>query len=187
MVIMTDDPQALEKLNKKLNALTMLQETMKEVNAVIRSSKSEEAKIEFIMQKCSYSRDVAYQMLHPRESWQEPGFPSYRLTNNSAEIRRIKQRIASVSKYQKEVEAVEANGELSEFPFPGGKIVDNVPENRLQIFFDGKPEKEIRDKLKHHGFRWAPSSGAWQSFRHSYTLDWAKQEFNAESNQEQTA
>ena len=57
MPIMTDDPQALEKLNKKLNALTMYQETMKAVNTVIRSSKSEEAKIEFIMQKCSYSRD----------------------------------------------------------------------------------------------------------------------------------
>lgn len=141
MPIMTDDPQALEKLNKKLNALTMYQETMKAVNTVIRSSKSEEAKIEFIMQKCSYSRDEAYQMLHPRESWQEVGFPSYRLTNNSAEIRRLKQRIAAVSKYQKEVETVEANGELPEFPFPGGKIVDNAPENRLQIFFDGKPEK----------------------------------------------
>ncbi len=186
MVIMTDDPQALEKLNQKLNALTMLQETMKEVNAVIRSSKSEESKIEFIMQKCSYSRDVAYQMLHPRESWQEVGFPSYRLTNNSAEIRRIKQRIATVSKYQKEVEAVEAAGELPEFPFPGGKIVDNAPENRLQIFFDDKPEKEVRDKLKHRGFRWAPSNGAWQSFRHPYTLEWAKQEFKVETKQEQT-
>ena len=187
MPIMTDDPQALEKLNKKLNALTMYQETMKAVNTVIRSSKSEEAKIEFIMQKCSYSRNEAYQMLHPRESWQEVGFPSYRLTNNSAEIRRLKQRIAAVSKYQKEVETVEANGELPEFPFPGGKIVDNAPENRLQIFFDGKPEKEVRYKLKHRGFRWAPSCGAWQSFRHPYTLEWAKQEFNAETNQEQTA
>lgn len=187
MPIMTDDPQALEKLNKKLNALTMYQETMKAVNTVIRSSKSEEAKIEFIMQKCSYSRNEAYQMLHPRESWQEVGFPSYRLTNNSAEIRRLKQRIAAVSKYQKEVETVEANGELPEVPFPGGKIVDNAPENRLQIFFDGKPEKEIRDKLKQRGFRWAPSCGAWQSFRHPYTLEWAKQEFNAETNQEQTA
>lgn len=187
MPIMTDDPQALEKLNAKLKALTMLQETMKAVNAVIRSGKSEEAKIELIMQKCNYSHDEAYRLLHPRESLQEAGFPSYRLTNNSAEIRRLKQRIAAVSKYQKEVETVEANGELPEFPFPGGKIVDNAPENRLQIFFDGKPEKEVRDKLKHRGFRWAPSCGAWQSFRHPYTLEWAKQEFNAETNQEQTA
>lgn len=34
--------------------------------------------------------------------------------------------------------------------------------NRLQVFFDGKPDEAARDELKANGFRWAPSVGAWQ-------------------------
>ena len=34
--------------------------------------------------------------------------------------------------------------------------------NRLQIFFDGKPDEGAREELKANGFRWAPSVGAWQ-------------------------
>ena len=33
---------------------------------------------------------------------------------------------------------------------------------RIQLFFEGKPEPEVRDILKSNGFRWAPSVGAWQ-------------------------
>ena len=67
---------------------------------------------------------------------------------------------------------------MPEFEFYGGKIVDNIPENRLQIFFDDKPEAEVRTRLKRNGFRWAPSNGAWQSYRNHHTLNWAKQEFH---------
>ena len=38
MQIKTDDPAALEKLDAKLNACIKLQETMKAVNAIVRSS-----------------------------------------------------------------------------------------------------------------------------------------------------
>lgn len=38
----------------------------------------------------------------------------------------------------------------------------NTEENRLQIFFDHKPEEDVRSELKANGFRWAPSAGAWQ-------------------------
>ena len=31
---------------------------------------------------------------------------------------------------------------------------------RIQLFFEGKPEPEVRDILKSNGFRWAPSVGA---------------------------
>ena len=35
-------------------------------------------------------------------------------------------------------------------------------DNRLQVFFDGKPDADTRAELKSSGFRWAPSVGAWQ-------------------------
>lgn len=38
----------------------------------------------------------------------------------------------------------------------------NREQGRLQVFFDGKPEVDARQQLKEHGFRWAPSVGAWQ-------------------------
>lgn len=46
---------------------------------------------------------------------------------------------------------------------PGVKIVNNKAMERVQIFFDEKPDAEMRKKLsKQYAFRWAPSIGAWQ-------------------------
>ena len=38
----------------------------------------------------------------------------------------------------------------------------NQPDNRLQIFFDEKPDASTRETLKGNGFRWSPKAGAWQ-------------------------
>ena len=46
--------------------------------------------------------------------------------------------------------------------FDGGRVEANKAENRLQIFFDGKPDEAARDELKANGFHWVPSVGAWQ-------------------------
>ena len=180
MPIKTDDPAALEKLDAKLNACIKLQETMKAVNVIVRSSRNDEEKRTLIMNKHHISAESIDDLLHPKQSWQKPGFPGYALTNNNAEIRRLKARIAAVSNYQKEVEKVEETGEMPEFTFAGGRIVDNVPENRIQIFFDSKPEAEIRTRLKQNGFRWSPNNSAWQSFRSVHSLNWAKREFKVE-------
>lgn len=42
------------------------------------------------------------------------------------------------------------------------EIVRNREIARLQLLFDGKPSEETRSKLKGAGFKWAPSSKAWQ-------------------------
>lgn len=38
----------------------------------------------------------------------------------------------------------------------------NRQDNRLQIYFDDKPDPNTRAELKSSGFRWLPSVGAWQ-------------------------
>lgn len=75
--------------------------------------------------------------------------------NNSASIRRIKQRIELLNKKKgKPAQTLE---------FKGGKIVANYDIDRLQIFFDEKPSEELRSAMKSRGFRCAPSQNyAWQ-------------------------
>ena len=33
---------------------------------------------------------------------------------------------------------------------------------RIQLFFEGKPEPEVRDVLKGEAFKWSPRNGCWQ-------------------------
>ena len=42
------------------------------------------------------------------------------------------------------------------------EVIQNEEQNRLQLKFEGKPSAEMRDKLKHNGFKWSPSNNAWQ-------------------------
>jgi len=86
----------------------------------------------------------------------KPVWP-YQLQNSRARINATKKRIEELKK--------KLGQSTTEREFEGGRIVDNVEENRLQIFFDDKPEADIRTQLKQHGFRWAPSVGAWQRMR----------------------
>lgn len=44
----------------------------------------------------------------------------------------------------------------------GVRIVENTEENRLQLFFDGKPESDVITLLKQHAFKWSPRFKAWQ-------------------------
>lgn len=37
----------------------------------------------------------------------------------------------------------------------------NLDTNRINLFFDGKPEEEVRRVLKANGFRWSPSYSCW--------------------------
>lgn len=41
-------------------------------------------------------------------------------------------------------------------------VLHNVEENRLQLFFNGKPKTETLSKLKGRGFKWSPRNKAWQ-------------------------
>jgi hypothetical protein len=44
-----------------------------------------------------------------------------------------------------------------------GWRIETAPEDdRVRIYFDGRPDEATRSKLKGAGWRWAPSAGAWQ-------------------------
>ena len=79
---------------------------------------------------------------------------SYILSGNTAEIRRLRQRIEEVSRTQ--------STEYVGWDFPGGRAEADKEDNRLRLYFDEKPSEEQRSTLKCNGFKWAPSVGAWQ-------------------------
>ena len=145
--ISADDPQAVQKLEKKLESLTKAQENMKAINAYYRKHKS--------LDGCPLvSPEQAQRLISGMEHYDRAPYPAWALSNNSAEIRRLKNRIADLSKKQ-------AIGFVG-WEFEGGKVEANTTDNRLQILFDEKPDAAIREELKGNGFRWSPRAEAWQ-------------------------
>ena len=148
--ISADDPQAVQKLEKKLAGLEKSQETMKAVNAYYRKHKT--------LDGCPHLSPEGIERMKAEmsSSWhyENKPYPTWALSNNSAEIRRVKDRIKSLSQ-RKEIGYVG-------WEFEGGKVEANTQDNRLQIFFDGKPDAAVREELKGNGFRWSPKAGAWQ-------------------------
>ena len=72
-------------------------------------------------------------------------------------MRRIRKRIEALRATADDQTTEEQHGDI--------RIVDNVEENRVQIFFPGTPSFDVRKKLKQNGFRWSPTAGAWQRHR----------------------
>ena len=148
--ISADDPQAVQKLEKKLESLEKSQETMKAVNAYYRKHKT--------LDGCPHLSPEQLEKLKAdmASSWHlgDKPFATWALSNNSAEIRRVKDRIKSLSQ-QKEIGFVG-------WEFDGGKVEANTEANRLQIFFEDKSDEATREALKSNGFRWSPKAGAWQ-------------------------
>ena len=131
--ISADDPAAIEKLQKKLDGLERSQLIMKEVNAYYRKHGK--------LDGCALLSPDQIEKLKASmaSSWRSDPrpFESYQLTK-------------------------QAQQEFSGWEFDGGRVEMNREDNRLQVFFDGKPDADTRAELKSSGFRWAPSVGAWQ-------------------------
>lgn len=71
-------------------------------------------------------------------------------------------KLAEIAVQNRAKQAEMAERENGEITFPGGRVVQNWAENRLQIIFDEKPASDLITELKRHAFKWAPSKGAWQ-------------------------
>ena len=161
--ISSDDPDATDKLEEKLAGLEKAQAQMVKVNKTIRSYAKDRAKYGDLnclmaLEGLGFTAGAASRLLVPQwGNGRGPiGFPPYALSNNNANIARVKDRIAHLKR------AAEREHKEIDIGNTGIKLVQNVEENRLQIIFPGKPDAEVRAKLKGSGFRWSPTSGAWQ-------------------------
>ncbi len=94
--ISADDSQAAAKLESKLASLENVQERMKAVNAYYRKHKT--------LDGCPHlSEDEVLKLKSGMaSSWRlgDKPYPSWALSNNHAEIRRVKERIATLTRQQ---------------------------------------------------------------------------------------
>lgn len=156
--ISSDDPEALAKLKDKLASLQKSQDFMKAANQCLRKKDKEG----FL--KLEMATEGMWEELNSPNNF---GFAHYKFSNNSAEIRRIKDRIVQLEKIQ----ALETK----EIRIGDSTIIINIEANRVQILFDSIPPEEMRKKLKLNGFRWSPTQGVWQRHITNYAIYIAKQ------------
>lgn len=148
--IQSDDPNAIEKLREKICNAEVMQEHMKIVNAYYRKHKTLEG-CDALSDK--EAREITASMARDWRTDPSP-FASYELTNNNANIRRMRERLEQLEKAK--------NTETKEHDINGIRVVENTETMRIQLFFPGKPDDATRTLLKSNGFLWAPSVGAWQ-------------------------
>ena len=150
--IMSDDKNAIVKLEHKLEELESIQTKMKTVNAYYRKHKT--------LDGCpNITEEEAEQLKTDMIKFNEDvPFYSYTLANNNANIRRTRQRVEEL---KKEAER-QAAGDSAEKQYDGFILRENAENCRIQFIFGGKPDDETRSLLKSYGFRWSPKETAWQ-------------------------
>jgi hypothetical protein len=145
--ISSDDPEAVLKLRAELVKCENSQALMKSANKVIRSGKAVEVKTAALVE-LGFTEALAT-TLQGKDFAGRVGFANYQLTNNNANIRRIKARIVELEKSSQRADV--------ERTYTGFIYREDVAENRVMFIFEGKPEKAVRELLASNGFRWSPS------------------------------
>lgn len=163
--IMAGDADAIERLQDKLETLERRQLRMKAINAAHKAfQKKPESLLDADLSEQEKDTIRAYK---PAYSWEPHPFAPFQLTNNGATIRQTKARIEQLTK-------AKATPDKS-FDCAGDIRVDDCPaDNRVRVFFPGKPDAEVRSKLKSCGFRWSPTIGAWQAYRNHNAMQCAQ-------------
>lgn len=145
--VSSDDPEAITKLQEKLDKAEENQALMKAANKCVRANNIAG------LVELGFSETAAAELIKPDFAGR-PGFAPYQLTNNNANIRRMKKRIEVLRAQSERTTKETVYGEIT--------LIENAEDNRLQLFYPGKPPDAIRADLKYNGFRWARSIGCWQ-------------------------
>jgi hypothetical protein len=151
--ISADDEDAPAKIADRIAELTARQEKMKSRNAYWRKNAT--------MVGCPGVSDAKAKLLDEdipgRYSWARKPYPSYALSNNNANIRRLKLRL----------EVIEEETARREEPTPepdrqdGFTFTEHPEENRAWIEFDRRPNKAVTKHLRMYGWKWSPTRTAW--------------------------
>lgn len=150
--ISSDAPDAADLLREKIAGMERKQAQWKAINAALRKKDDEK------LAALGLGEATIAKLKEP-DYCGRTGIPDYRLKNNNANIRRCKLRLAQLERL---AQRAETEPERTAAYTGGVTMTENAAENRLQIRFPDIPAKATRDALKGAGFRWCPTTGAWQ-------------------------
>lgn len=168
--ISSDDPEAVQKLQAKIDSAERSQEAMKAINKIVKSKPKDERTDEKISQLLTtydgMSTERAEKLFIP-DSCGRVGFASYCLTNNNANIRRMKERLKVLGDRERVRQHFEEEGNEPEaVQYEGFEILENHEENRVQILFNSKEDyTKIKDRginLRSLGWKYSKTNSAWQ-------------------------
>lgn len=142
--IMSNDPEALIKLKDKLQRMEERRNTYKEFNKFQKREGTEKALLLF--------KDK----LRPRDIDTVAycgSFSGWPLTNLGAKIREAKKRIERIEKMD--------SMELIDFVVNGIEVKEE--DGYINVYFEGKPSDETRQKIKGYGIalKWSRFKGCW--------------------------
>lgn len=138
--IMAGDSNALDRLREKLAEAEKAQAMMVAANKAIRkhAPAGPDAQIAALI-AIGLKPSHANACLQP-DCMNKLGFASYQITNNGAEIRRLKERIAKLQVAKATPDEI-FEGEYAQLEI-------SHADNRVRLFFPGPPAKEIRERLQ---------------------------------------
>ena len=155
-VIKSTDNNAMTKLQQKLKMLQDRKTMLK--NGVVAAKEYQKNKDLSVFKKYNIDEETTKTIVNHIDKGGKPTekdmYNWFTMPYLNRDIKEVEKRIAILKKNQ-------AKG-TDEILIEGGKIVHNGEAQRLQIFFDGIPSKEVREALKANAFKWAPTAKAWQ-------------------------
>ena len=154
--VSSDDPEAAAKLRAKVAELEAVCAKMVAANKLVRR-KAPASEIAAVL-GCD---EATAAKLYEPDFCGRLGFAPFEMTNARAEIRRVRARLEEIER--------RASAPAPE-PIALGDVRIEEADNRVRVFFPGKPDDATRTALKSRGFRWSPTVGAWQ--RHASPGAW---------------
>ena len=155
-VIKSTDNNAMTKLQQKLKMLQDRKTMLK--NGVVAAKEYQKNQDLSVFKKYNIDEETTKTIVNHIDKGGKPTekdmYNWFTMPYLNRDIKEVEKRIAILKKNQ-------AKG-TDEILIEGGKIVHNGEAQRLQIFFDGIPSKEVREALKANAFKWAPTAKAWQ-------------------------
>lgn len=150
--VSSDDPDAIKKLKAQLESMEKNHEHMKAANKAIRINKTPESRIAALM-ALGFSEAESQQILKPN-CFGDLGYAGFELSNNNANMKRVRDRIAQLEKMRQR--------ETVEIACNGYKYREDTEENRVMFIFPSTPSEEIRKMLKReYSFHWSGRLRAW--------------------------
>jgi hypothetical protein len=138
----------------------------KAINVAIRKNarKGQAAQVEALV-ALEVTPAQAAKLLVP-DDFRRIGIPPYMLSNLGNNLRRLRGRL-------EQVQAAKATPDTTE-EGSGARLEDSPADNRVRLYFGGKPDEGTRAQLKARGFRWTPSLGCWQAYRNTGSIETAR-------------